>query len=166
MQIELAFDDKPIGFLNGSGQTVAELLELRERLAVELSDAIMAGETAKVLTLDGQIKSLEPKLFVARVENLKQTLESGDQRKAELADELEALRAEKASLNRRLARAIILTEKRGERVMRADFALSLAEQELESIRVGMRETREKLEQIKQNKITEVRAYETEFRNNF
>jgi chromosome segregation ATPase len=166
MQIELPFDDQPIGFVSANGQTVAELLELREKLAVELSDAIMSGETQKVLILDQQIKSLEPRLFVARMENLKQTIELSAERKGELATEIAALRAEKQRLNGKLARAIELTEQRGERVVRAEFALSIAEQELESVRVGMRETRAKLEQIKQNKITEVRAYETEFRNHF
>jgi chromosome segregation ATPase len=149
-----------------SGETTAELLALRERLTLDMENAINDGNTIKMLRLDQQIKSLEPRLFAAKVENLKQMIELNAERKAEINTELDALRAEKKRLNEKLARAIVLTEKRGERVVRADFALSLAEQELESIRSGMRESRERLEQIKQNKLGEIRRYETEFRTNF
>ncbi len=146
--------------------STADLLALRERLTLDMENAITSGNTSKMLTLDQQIKSLEPRLFAAKVENLKQSLELSSERKTEIVTEVDALRAERKRLNEKLARAIVLTEKRGERVVRADFALSLAEQELESIRVGMRESREKLEQIKQNKLGELKRYETEFRTNF
>jgi hypothetical protein len=149
-----------------SGATTAELLALRERLTLDMENAITSGDTTKMLQLDGQIKSLEPRLFAAKVENLKQMIELSAARKAEIVTEIEALRAERQRLNQKLARAIVLTEKRGERVVRAEFALSLAEQELESVRVGMRESRERLEQIKQNKLGELKRYETEFRTNF
>jgi hypothetical protein len=146
--------------------STADLLALRERLTLDMENAITSGNTSKMLTLDQQIKSLEPRLFAAKVENLKQSLELSSERKTEIVTEVDALRAERKRLNEKLARAIVLTEKRGERVVRADFALSLAEQELESIRVGMRESREKLEQIKQNKLGELKRYEAEFRTNF
>jgi hypothetical protein len=149
-----------------SGATTAELLALRERLTLDMENAITSGDTTKMLQLDGQIKSLEPRLFAAKVENLKQMIELSAARKAEIVTEIEALRAERQRLNGKLARAIVLTEKRGNRVVRAEFALSLAEQELESVRVGMRESRERLEQIKQNKLGELKRYETEFRTNF
>jgi hypothetical protein len=149
-----------------SGETTADLLALRERLTLDMENAITSGDTTKMLQLDGQIKSLEPRLFAAKVENLKQMIELSAARKTEIVTEIEALRAERQRLNGKLARAIVLTEKRGERVVRADFALSLAEQELESVRVGMRESRERLEQIKQNKLGELKRYETEFRTNF
>jgi hypothetical protein len=149
-----------------SGVTTADLLALRERLTLDMENAITSGDTTKMLQLDGQIKSLEPRLFAAKVENLKQMIELSAARKTEIVTEIEALRAERQRLNGKLARAIVLTEKRGERVVRADFALSLAEQELESVRVGMRESRERLEQIKQNKLGELKRYETEFRTNF
>ncbi len=135
-----------------SGETTADLLALRERLTLDMENAITSGDTTKMLQLDGQIKSLEPRLFAAKVENLKQMIELSAARKTEIVTEIEALRAERQRLNGKLARAIVLTERRGERVVRADFALSLAEQELESVRVGMRESRERLEQIKQNKL--------------
>jgi chromosome segregation ATPase len=182
MQNELPFDDEPIGFIREadmpfdmetnldmdapSGETTAELLELRERLSEELADSITSGDTNKMLRLDQQLKSLEPRLFAAKVENLKQMIELNADRKVEIVAELDALRAEKQRLNQKLTRAIELTEKRGERVMRVDFALSVAEQELESVRVGMRESRQRLEQIKQNKLGEIKRYETEFRTNF
>jgi chromosome segregation ATPase len=153
-------DDQP------SGETTAELLALRERLTLDMESAITSGDTAKMLQLDQQIKSLEPRLFAAKVENLKRMIELSAERKTEIVTDIEALRAERQRLNQKLARAIVLTEKRGNRVVRADFALSLAEQELESIRVGMRESRERLEQIKQNKLGEIKRYETEFRTNF
>jgi hypothetical protein len=149
-----------------SGATTAELLALRERLTLDMENAITSGDTTKMLQLDGQIKSLEPRLFAAKVENLKQMIELSAARKTEIVTEIEALRAERQRLNGKLARAIVLTEKRGNRVVRAEFALSLAEQELESVRVGMRESRERLEQIKQNKLGELKRYETEFRTNF
>ncbi len=149
-----------------SGETTAELLALRERLTLDMENAITSGDTGKMLQLDQQIKSLEPRLFAAKVENLKRMIELSAERKTEIVAEIEALRAERQRLNQKLARAIVLTEKRGERVVRADFAFSLAEQELESVRVGMRESRERLEQIKQNKLGEIKRYETEFRTNF
>jgi chromosome segregation ATPase len=177
-QLELPFDDKPIGFIREidmetieytnapSGESTADLLALRERLTLDMEHAITSGDTTKMLLLDQQIKSLEPRLFAAKVDNLKKSLELSAERKAEINRELEALRAEKKRLNEKLARAIVLTENRGERVVRADFALSLVEQELESVRVSMRESRERLEQIKQNKLGELKRYETEFRTNF
>jgi hypothetical protein len=146
--------------------STADLLALRERLTLDMESAITSGHTSKMLQLDQQIKSLEPRLFAAKVENLKQMILLNAERKAEINTELDALRGEKKRLNEKLARAITLTEKRGERVVRADFALSLAEQELESVRVSMRESRERLEQIKQNKLGELKRYETEFRTNF
>jgi NAD kinase len=179
MQLELPFDNEPIftqgldmnDFMNEmdkvlAKETTAELLDLRERLTLDMETAITDGDTTKMLQLDQQIKSLEPRLFAAKVENLKQLLELSAERKTEISTELEALRAERQRLNKHLARAILLAEKRGERVMRTDFALSLAEQELESVRVSMRESREKLEQIKQNKLGEIRQYEQNFRTNF
>jgi chromosome segregation ATPase len=181
-QLELPFDDKPIGFLGEInmpfdmeqieytnaplGESTADLLALRERLTLDMENAITSGDTTKMLRLDQQIKSLEPRLFAAKVDNLKKSLELSAERKAEINTELAALRSEKKRLNEKLARAIVLTEKRGERVVRADFALSLVEQELESVRVSMRESRERLEQIKQNKLGELKRYETEFRTNF
>ncbi len=182
-QIELPFDNEPI-FSQGLDMndfdnemdlilsngvlpsSTADLLALRERLTLDMETAITSGDTTKMLRLDQQIKSLEPRLFAAKVENLKQMILLNAERKAEINTELDALRGEKKRLNEKLARAITLTEKRGERVVRADFALSLAEQELESVRVGMRESRERLEQIKQNKLGELKRYETEFRTNF
>jgi hypothetical protein len=183
MQIELPFDNEPIflqgadmnDFLNSmdtvlakeeTANITADLLALRERLTLDMETAITSGDTTKMLRLDQQIKSLEPRLFAAKVENLKQMILLNAERKAEINTELDALRGEKKRLNEKLARAITLTEKRGERVVRADFALSLAEQELESVRVSMRESRERLEQIKQNKLGELKRYETEFRTNF
>jgi HAMP domain-containing protein len=150
----------------GQTESTAELLALRERLTIDMESAIINGDTGKILRLDQQLKSLEPRLFAAKVENLKQSLELSAERKTEVNAEIEALRAEKKRLNQQLARAIELHEKRGERVVRADFLLQVAEQELESIRVGMRETRGKLEQIKQNKLGEIKRYETELRTNF
>ncbi len=182
-QIELPFDNEPIfsqgldmnNFENSMDtilsngvfpSSTAELLDLRERLTLDMETAITSGETSKMLQLDQQIKSLEPRLFAAKVESLKRMIELSAERKAEINTELQALRAERKRLNQKLARAIVLTEKRGERVVRADFALSLAEQELESVRVGMRESREKLEQIKQNKLGELKRYEAGFITNF
>ncbi len=158
------FDDIMNGILDKpSGETTADLLALRERLTLDMESAINEGETSKMLQLDGQIKSLEPRVFAAKVENLKRMILLSAERKTEVNVEIEALRAERQGLNQKLARAIMLAEKRGNRVVRADFALSLAEQELESIRVGMRESREKLEQIKQNKLGEIKRYEEQFR---
>lgn len=147
-------------------ETTAELLALRERLTLDMENAINNGDTNKMLHLDQQLKSLEPRLFAAKVESLKQMIELHAQRKAEVVAEIEALQSAKGDLNRKLARAIALTEKRGERVVRTEFLLGVAESELESIRVGMRESREKLEQIKQNKLGELKRYETELRTNF
>ncbi len=163
----MPFDMETIEYADApTGKTTAELLALRERLTLDMESAITSGETSKMLQLDGQIKSLEPHLFAAKVENLKRMIELSAERKTEIVTEIDALRAERQRLNGKLARAIVLAEKRGNRVVRAEFALSLAEQELESTRVSMRELRERLEQIKQNKLGEIKRYETEFRTNF
>jgi hypothetical protein len=147
-------------------ETTTDLLALRERLTLDMENAITSGDTTKMLQLDQQIKSLEPRLFAAKVENLKRMLELSAERKTELSAEIDGLRQVRQDLNRKLVRAMDLHRLRGERVVRADFALTLAEQELESVRVGMRESRERLEQIKKNKLGEIKRYEKEFRTNF
>ncbi len=151
---------------NEYGETTTDLLALRERLTLDMENAIISVDTTKMLKLDQQIKSLEPRLFAAKVESLKRMIELSAERKTELSAEIDGLRAVRQDLNRKLVRAMDLHRLRGERVVRADFALTLAEQELESVRVGMRESRERLEQIKKNKLGEIKRNETEFRTNF
>ncbi len=162
----MPFDMETILDTNEHGESTTDLLALRERLTLDMENAITSGDTTKMLQLDGQIKSLEPRLFAAKVENLKRMLELSAERKTELVTEIDGLRAVRQDLNRKLVRAMDLHRLRGERVVRADFALTLAEQELESVRVGMRESRERLEQIKKNKLGEIKRNETEFRANF
>ncbi len=151
---------------NEYGETTTDLLALRERLTLDMENAIISVDTTKMLKLDQQIKSLEPRLFAAKVESLKRMIELSAERKTELSAEIDGLRAVRQDLNRKLVRAMDLHRLRGERVVRADFALTLAEQELESVRVGMRESRERLEQIKKNKLGEIKRNETEFRADF
>jgi predicted component of type VI protein secretion system len=162
----MPFDMETILDTNEHGESTTDLLALRERLTLDMENAITSGDTTKMLQLDGQIKSLEPRLFAAKVENLKKMLELSAERKTELSAEIDGLRTVRQDLNRKLIRAMDLHRLRGERVVRADFALTLAEQELESVRVGMRESRERLEQIKKNKLGEIKRNETEFRANF
>jgi hypothetical protein len=160
------FDMETILDTNEYGETTTDLLALRERLTLDMENAIISVDTTKMLKLDQQIKSLEPRLFAAKVESLKRMIELSAERKTELSAEIDGLRAVRQDLNRKLVRAMDLHRLRGERVVRADFALTLAEQELESVRVGMRESRERLEQIKKNKLGEIKRNETEFRTNF
>jgi hypothetical protein len=160
------FDMETILDTNEYGETTTDLLALRERLTLDMENAIISVDTTKMLKLDQQIKSLEPRLFAAKVESLKRMIELSAERKTELSAEIDGLRAVRQDLNRKLVRAMDLHRLRGERVVRADFALTLAEQELESVRVGMRESRERLEQIKKNKLGEIKRNETEFRADF
>lgn len=163
----MPFDMETIEYVDApSGESTTELLAFRERLMSDMETAINESDTVKMLRLDQQIKSLEPKLFAAKVENLKRMIELNAERKTEVIGEIDALRAEKQRLNLKLARAVELCEKRGLAATRADFALSIAEQELETVRVSNREMTQKLEQIKQNKLGELKRYETEFRTNF
>jgi hypothetical protein len=149
-----------------TGATAAELLALRERLSNELADSITSGDTAKLLRLDQQIKSLEPRLFAAKLDTLNRMIQLNAERKTEVLTEIDGLRTVRQDLNRKLVRAMDLHRLRGERVVRAEFLLQVAESNLESIRVSDRELKQKLEQIKENKLNEVKRYETEFRTNF
>jgi hypothetical protein len=162
----MPFDMETILDTNEYGESTTDLLALRERLTLDMENAITSGNTTKMLQLDQQIKSLEPRLFAAKVESLKRIIELSAERKTEIVTEIDGLRAVRQDLNRKLVRAMDLHRLRGERLVRADFALTLAEQELESVRVGMRESRERLEQIKKNKLGEIKRYEKEFRADF
>ncbi len=153
-------DDQP------SGEKTADLLALRERLTLDMENAISNADTTKMLRLDQQLKSLEPRLFAAKLETLKRMIELNAERKAEVFTEIDGLRQVRQDLNRKLVRAMDLHRLRGERVVRAEFLLQVAESNLESIRVSDRELKQKLEQIKQSKLNEVKRYETEFRTNF
>jgi hypothetical protein len=93
-------------------------------------------------------------------------VELNAERKAEVLTEIDGLRTVRQDLNRKLVRAMDLHRLRGERVVRAEFLLQVAESNLESIRVSDRELKQKLEQIKENKLNEVKRYETKFRTNF
>jgi hypothetical protein len=169
MPFDMEFDTETITNERGdqpSGETAAELLALRERLSEELADSITSGDTAKLLRIDQQLKSLEPRLFAAKLETLKRMLELNAERKAEVLTEIDGLRQLRQDLNRKLVRAMDLHRLRGERVVRAEFLLQVAESNLESIRVSDRELKQKSEQIKENKLNEVKRYETEFRTNF
>jgi sulfur carrier protein ThiS len=153
--------DKPTG-----ETTAADLLELRSQLSEEIAMAINDGNVKEMLWLDEKIKSLEPRIFAAKLETLKQMLELNAERKAEVLTEIDGLRQLRQDLNRKLVRAMDLHRLRGERVVRAEFLLQVAESNLESIRVSDRELKQKSEQIKENKLNEVKRYETEFRTNF
>jgi hypothetical protein len=171
MPFDMEFDTETIDTNEQGDQladsiTTADLLALRERLSNELADSIMDGDTAKLLRLDQQLKSLEPRLFAAKLENLKQMIELNAGQKADVIAEIDALRQLRQDLNRKLVRAMDLHRLRGERVIRAEFLLQVAETNLKSIRVSDGELKQKLEQIKENKLNEVKRYETEFRTNF
>lgn len=155
MELDLNFNAEP---------TSADLIRQHGELAAEMSEAINDGDIEQMVRIDAQVKSLAPRIFATQLAELKANIEANESRKAEVEKEMETLRQIRADRNRKLARAILLQEKRGEAVVRADFALQVAQTELESIRVSRRELRAKLDTLKQAKLKQQEKENEEFRN--
>jgi hypothetical protein len=165
MQLELPFDDKPIGFVqeidmfdfeNYYGEATSEQLkQVRQSLALELETAINDGNVDDLIRLDRQVRDLSARIFASQLAELKVSIEQNDARKGVIAKEVDALRQIKGLRNRQVGRAMMVVNRRQTNVNKAQFAIESAESELESIRVGNREMKKRLNDMKQTKLREV-----------
>jgi hypothetical protein len=138
------------------GETTSEQLkQVRQSLALELETAINDGNADDLIRLDSQVRNLSARIFANQFSELKSAIEQNDERKAVIAKEKDALREIKGLRNRQLGRAMMVVNRRQVNVNKVQFAIELAENELESIRVGNREMKKRLDDMKQTKLREV-----------
>jgi TolA-binding protein len=138
------------------GETTSEQLkQVRQSLALELETAINDGNADDLIRLDSQVRNLNSRIFANQISELKTAIEQNDERKTVIAKEIDALREIKGLRNRQLGRAMMVVNSRQVNVNKAQFAIELAENELESIRVGNREMKKRLDDMKQTKLREV-----------
>ncbi len=141
---------------NHSGETTSEQLkQVRQSLALELETAINEGDADDLIRLDSQVRNLTARIFANQLSELKAAIEQNNARKAVIAREIDALREIKGLRNRQLGRAMMVVNRRQMNVSKAQFAIEIAENELESIRVGNREMKKRLDDMKQTKLREV-----------
>jgi hypothetical protein len=141
---------------NHSGETTSEQLkQVRQSLALELETAINEGDADDLIRLDLQVRNLTARIFANQLSELKAAIEQNNARKAVIAREIDALREIKGLRNRQLGRAMMVVNRRQVNVNKAQFAIEIAENELESIRVGNREMKKRLDDMKQTKLREV-----------
>jgi predicted metal-dependent hydrolase len=141
---------------NHSGETTSEQLkQVRQSLALELETAINEGDADDLIRLDLQVRNLTARIFANQLSELKAAIEQNNARKAVIAREINALREIKGLRNRQLGRAMMVVNRRQMNVSKAQFAIEIAENELESIRVGNREMKKRLDDMKQTKLREV-----------
>ncbi len=141
---------------NHSGETTSEQLkQVRQSLALELETAINEGDADDLIRLDSQVRNLTARIFANQLSELKAAIEQNNARKAVIAREIDALREIKGLRNRQLGRAMMVVNRRQVNVNKAQFAIEIAENELESIRVGNREMKKRLDDMKQTKLREV-----------
>jgi hypothetical protein len=141
---------------NHSGEMPSEQLkQVRQSLALELETAINEGDADDLIRLDSQVRNLTARIFANQLSELKAAIEQNNARKAVIAREIDALREIKGLRNRQLGRAMMVVNRRQVNVNKAQFAIEIAENELESIRVGNREMKKRLDDMKQTKLREV-----------
>jgi hypothetical protein len=138
------------------GETASEQLkQVRQSLALELETAINEGNVDDLIRLDSQVRDVSARIFANKISELKAAIEQNEERKTVIAKEINALREIKGVRNRQLGRAMMVVTRRQTNVNKAQFAIELAENELESIRVGNREMKKRLDDMKQTKLREV-----------
>ncbi len=138
------------------GETASEQLkQVRQSLALELETAINEGNVDDLIRLDSQVRDVSARIFANKISELKAAIEQNEERKTVIAKEINALREIKGVRNRQLGRAMMVVTRRQTNVNKAQFAIELAENELESIRVGNREMNKRLDDMKQTKLREV-----------
>ncbi len=141
---------------NDYGETTSEQLkQVRQSLALELETAINDGNADDLIRLDSQVRNVSARIFANQISELKAAIEKNDERKTVIAKEVDALREIKGVRNRQLGRAMMVVNRRQINVNKAQFAIEVAENELESIRVGNREMNKRLDDMKQTKLREV-----------
>jgi hypothetical protein len=140
-------------------QSVPTLLERREMLQQDLAEAINDGSVSDMWRLDSMIKNVSSQLFVAEINDIKNSIESNESRRADLIEEIELLRKLKVARNERLNE--ILVEAQGARAEfgRAEVTLQLAETEANTLRISTMNLSKRLDGLKQKKMQEMSDYE-------
>jgi hypothetical protein len=164
MQLELPFDDKPIGFIrvtnmfdneNYDNETSSEQLkQVLEHTQESLREAVMAGDGARLIELDGQVRSLRNRIFAATISETRNGIDSAEAAKISIAKQIEQLRDVKKARNLQLGRAQDLFNARATKVQKAELAIQMAESNLTSARVSSRELKVRLEALLKAKLTE------------
>ncbi len=126
-----------------------------EQTQVDIQEAVLDGNGSLMVELGERMRVLSARAFGASVSETKAAIEKNDARKGVIAKEVDALREIKGLRNRQLGRAMMVVNRRQVNVNKVQFAIELAENELESIRVGNREMKKRLDDMKQTKLREV-----------
>lgn len=132
-----------------------DLLEIRKDLNAQIREAMDEGSIDDFVRLSEMIKQIEPKLFAAELAQIHAAIERNVNRRAELQGEMEILREEKGKRNAVLAEAFDLYQRGFREVRKVEIALEIAQAELDSISVGNRELRQKMDSLKESKMEEV-----------
>ncbi len=140
-------------------QSVSTLLEQRDILQDELTQAINDGSPKDMLRLDSMIKNVCSQLFAAEIVELKNNIESTELRRADVLEEVELLRKIKVARNERLNEISIDAQKARGEYARAEVNLQFAENESDNLRISTMNLSKKLNELKNKKIKEINNYE-------
>ncbi len=145
--------------MNMEIESVGTLLERRETLQHDLAEAINDGSASEMLRLDSMIKNLGSQLFVAEINELKNSIDRNETRRADLMEEIELLRKLKTARNERLNEALVEAQGARAEFARAEIALQLAQNEANTLRISTMNLSKRLDGLKERKIQETSNYE-------
>jgi chromosome segregation ATPase len=140
---------------DGAHGTTAQLKTLRDQYQTDFQAAVLNGCADEMISLDTKIKSLQTRIFAASVSEIKAEMEAIGARKTEIDSEIEALERLKASRNKRLARAILVVERRQLEAAKVGASLFAADSELMNSRERVRDLRGRLDGILNKKVREI-----------
>jgi LPS O-antigen subunit length determinant protein (WzzB/FepE family) len=141
--------------LDGRETNLTALLDLRERLALDMQDAINDGLAHDLIRIDAHVRSLNHQIFAAEVQSVKDSITGNESRRDELAEKLAALRELKTERAEKFMQAARVADKLKADVGRAEVAVQLAENQLLSARLGIKALRAKLDDLKAKKLREI-----------
>jgi hypothetical protein len=122
-----------------------QLKELRVSLKGDLAKAIDDGNATEIIKLDGLIKKLSPRIFASESAEIRRSIDANTNRKAEIEKEILDLEKLKKFRNSKLAKTILLYEKRQLSARQVEVSLFVADSELQNLRDDSRALRQKLE---------------------
>jgi hypothetical protein len=125
--------------------TSEQLKELQANLKDDLAAAIDAGNAIEIINLDSLIKNLSPRIFASESAEIRSSLDANTNRKAEIEKEISALEKLKKVRNGKLAKTILLYEKRQLSARQVEVSLFVADSELQNLRDNSRALRQKLQ---------------------
>jgi LPS O-antigen subunit length determinant protein (WzzB/FepE family) len=144
--------------LDGQETNLTALLELRERLALDMQDAINNdGSAHDMIRIDAQVRALNHRIFAAEVQSVKDSIIENESRRDELAEKLNALRELKTERVERFAQAAGIANQLKAHAQRAEVAVQLAENQLLSAKSGIKSLRARLGDLKARKLREIES---------